>query len=183
MKLLPQEPAELGDVHEAHADQIERARDALAPGGELEQQTRRGRPPGVLNGQGQTPTILLKKLSLRHKQALSLVLQGMSREDAAEATRFTPEYITFLLRQPIARDYIARINQMEETRLQALFGKSVQAMADGLQHADPDVKLRAAKLQLQATGRLEPSEEGRKTAEDVVQAILLGVQVNVQASK
>jgi hypothetical protein len=177
MKLLPQAPAELGDVNEAHADAIERAREHLNT-------PQRGRPVGVLNGQGKQPMILLKKLSLRHKQALSLTLQGMSREDAAEATQFTPEYITFLLRQPIARDYIAHINQVEETRLQALFGKSVNAMVKGLDHDDPDVALRAAKLQLQATGRLEPSDEGKKTAEDVVQAILLGVQVNVhQAPK
>jgi hypothetical protein len=123
---------------------------------------------------------VLKRLSLRHKQAISLVLQGMSRADAGEACGFVPEYITFLLQQPLAREYIAHVNRAVSSQLDALYGKSVEAIAGGLTALDPDVKLRAAKLQLQTTGRLEPDEGSRETAEDVVSKILLGVQVNVQ---
>lgn len=177
MKILPSKPAELDDVRTTQAALMERAHEHLNP---AERRVPRGRPPGVRNGEGAPPRIILRKLSLRHKQAISLVLQGMSRSDAAEATGFVPEYITFLLQQPIAREYIAHINRAVGAQLEALYGKSVEAIAGGLRASDPDVKLRAAKLQLQTTGRLEPSGEERKTAEDVVQAILLGVQVNVQ---
>lgn len=186
MKLLPHEPASLDDVRAAHEGAIERAHEHLntpeGPGVEYVR-SQRGRPLGVRNGEGGPPKILLRKLSLKHKQAIALVLQGMSREDAGEAVGFTPEYITFLLQQPIAKEHIAHINRAVSTQLEALYGKSVQAMASGLNHSDPDVKLRAAKLQLQTTGRLEPSEESKKTAEDVVSAILLGVQVNVNSPR
>ena len=181
MKLLPQAAAMLGDVlvhdeaiERAHAhlnvERVEVVRPALP----------RGRPPGA-DRVALPPRIVLKKLSLRHKQAISLVLQGMSREDAAEATSFVPEYITFLLQQPLAKEYIAHVNRAVSSQLEALYGKSVEAIAGGLTATDPDVKLRAAKLQLQTTGRLEPDETGRKTAEDVVSAMLLGVQVNINS--
>lgn len=172
MELLPQPAATLGDVQVEHSEQIERARVHLASS---------GRPAGVRNGEGQTPRIILRRLSNRHKQAISLVLQGMSRSEAAEATGFVPEYITFLLQQPLAKEYIAHVNKAVSTQLEALYGKSVEAIAGGLIASDPDVKLRAAKLQLQTTGRLEPDEGSKRTAEDVVQAMLLGVQVTINS--
>jgi len=175
MKLLPSDPAQLAPLAGEQRELVERAHDYLNPV--------RGRPPGVRNGEGGPPRIVLRKLSLRHKQAISLVLQGMSRSDAAEATGFVPEYITFLLQQPTAKEYIAHINRAVSTQLEALYGKSVEAISGGLNASDPDVKLRAAKLQLQTTGRLEPSGEEKKTAEDVVAAIMLGVQVNINSSK
>lgn len=177
MKLLPSEPAAL-DVRPA-AQIVELTERAHAHLNGRELPAARGRPTGVKNGEGRAPKIILKKLSLRHKQAISLVLQGESRELAAEVAGFVPEYITFLLQQPVAKEYIAHINRAVSTHLEALYGKSVEAIAGGLRASDPDVKLRAAKLQLQTTGRLEPDQESQKTAEDVVQAILLGVQVNV----
>ena len=166
MKLLMHEPAVVADVRPAHTEQVERAH-------------------AHLNGNGagvpiaKRPAIILKKLSNRHKQAIALILQGVSREEAAEATGFVPQYMTFLLQQPVAKEHIAHVNRAVATQLEAMYGKSVQAIGRGLDHSDPDVALRAAKLQLQTTGRLEPDEEGKKTAEDVVQAILLGVNVNV----
>lgn len=176
MRLLPQEPAELDNVRFTQLERIEVAHAHLNSSPPPQ-----GRPVGVANGAGQPPRIILKKLSLRHKQAISLVLQGMSREDAGSAVGFVPEYITFLLQQPIAKDYIAHINRAVSSQLEALYGKSVEAIAGGLNASDPDVKLRAAKLQMQAVGKLEPSGEEKRTAEDVVSAILnFGVQVNVQ---
>ena len=181
MRLLPQEPARLERAPAEQTEIVERAHSHLNEVAVVAETkvVKIGRPRGVANGQGQAPRIILKKLSNRHKQAVSLVLQGMSREEAAEATGFDPAYITFLLQQPKVKDFIAHVNKAVGTQLEALYGKSVQAIAGGLNHSDPDVKLRAAKLQLQTTGRLEPDGDEKKTAEDVVQAILLGVQVNV----
>jgi len=170
MKLLQHEPATVESVRGAQLETIERAH-AHLNGYET---------PVVPTPR---PRILLKKLSLRHRKAISLVLQGVSRAEAGEACGFVPEYITFLLQQPVAREYITHINRAVGTQLDALYGKSVEAIATGLTASDPDVKLRAAKLQLQTTGRLEPDEGEKKTAEDVVQAILLGVQVNVTTKR
>ena len=135
--------------------------------------------PAALPGSGK-PRVILKKLSNKHKQAIALVLQGMSRADVSEAVGFVPEYVTMLLQQPLAKEHIANVNRALDTQLEGLYGKSVEAISKGLNHQDPDVALRAAKVQMQATGRLEPQEGGKKTAEDVVSAILLGVNVNVR---
>jgi len=126
------------------------------------------------------PRVILKKLSNKHKQAIALVLQGMSRVEVSEAVGFVPEYVTMLLQQPLAKEHIANVNRALDTQLEGLYEKSVEVIAKGLRHQDPDVALRAAKVQMQATGRLEPRDEGKKTAEDVVSAILLGVNVNVR---
>jgi len=167
MKLLSHEPAAVADVRPAHEATIERAHAHL-----------NGAP--VAPVAPKRPAIILKKLSNRHKQAIALILQGVSREEAAEATGFVPQYMTFLLQQPVAKEHIAHVNRAVATQLEAMYGKSVEAIGRGLGHQDPDVALRAAKLQLQTTGRLEPDEDGKKTAEDVVQAILLGINVNVR---
>lgn len=182
MELIQHPAASVSEIRERQPELVEQARVHLATVAAAEPSpvpATKGRPVGVKNGEGQAPKILLKKLGNRHKQAISLVLQGLSREDAGEATGYAPEYITFLLQQPVAKEYIAHINRAVGTQLEALYGKSVQAIADGLRDGDSEVKLKAAKLQLQTTGRLEPDEDGKRTAEDVVQAILLGVQVNI----
>ena len=175
MQLLKHAPAAISDFQapgEEVAVATEIAHEHLNGNG-------RGRPPGVRNGEGKGPRVILKRLSNRHKNAISLVLQGSTREEAAEATNFTPEYITMLLQQPLAKEHIANINRALDAQLEGLYGKSVKAIADGLGHADPKAYLAAAKLQLQATGRMEAREPERETAEDVVRAILVGVQVNV----
>ena len=136
--------------------------------------------PAALPPPNGKPRVILKKLSNTHKQAIALVLQGMSRADVSEAVGFVPEYVTMLLQQPLAKEHIANVNRALDTQLEGLYGKSVEAISKGLNHQDPDVALRAAKVQMQATGRLEPQEGGKKTAEDVVSAILLGVNVNVR---
>lgn len=139
--------------------------------------------PQALPTNGSKPAIILKKLSNRHKMAIALTLQGKDRAEVAEATDFKPEYITFLLQQPLAKAHIAHVNKALDTQLEGLYGKSVAAIAGGLNHLDPDVALRAAKLQLQVTGRLEPKDEDKHTAEDIVSQILLGVQVNVNTKE
>lgn len=164
----------------SEAERSEEVEEATAVAHEHLNNSGRGRPVGVLNGQGQPPKIILKKLSQRHKNAISLVIQGHTREEAAEATKFRPEYITFLLQQPLAKEHIANINRALDVQLDGLYGKSVKAIADGLGHSDPKAYLAAAKIQLQATGRLEGREPKETTAEDVVKSILIGVNVNVQ---
>jgi len=199
MQLAKHRPAVLSEMSGALVGEVELARDAAyehlnmvvaverqnsAAASRMESETpppslEVPAEPAALPGGGK-PRVILKKLSNKHKHAIALVLQGLSREDVSDAVGFVPEYVTMLLQQPLAKEHIANVNRALDTQLEGLYGKSVEAIAKGLTHQDPDVALRAAKVQMQATGRLEPQEGGKKTAEDVVSAILLGVNVNVR---
>jgi hypothetical protein len=95
----------------------------------------------------------LKKLSPSHKTAAALLAQGVDRRTIAEVTDFTPEYITMLGRQPLFREYIRDMNKFTEARLDALFEKSVDVIHENMM-AGGELGLKAAKLQLEATGRV-----------------------------
>ena len=52
-----------------------------------------------------SPQVQLKKLGTKHREVLSLVAQGLSRTDVASIVGFTPEYISWLVRQDVCRLY------------------------------------------------------------------------------
>ena len=201
MQLAKHRPAVLSEMSSALVGEVELARDAAYEHLNMVVAVERQNSAAALRAESETPPpslvppaepaalppppngkprVILKKLSNKHKHAIALVLQGLSREDVSDAVGFVPEYVTMLLQQPLAKEHIANVNRALDTQLEGLYGKSVEAISKGLNHQDPDVALRAAKVQMQATGRLEPQEGGKKTAEDVVSAILLGVNVNVR---
>lgn len=165
MLLTKHDAASFEEVREVHGEVIAEAKEHLT-----------GAPP-------RSTFPILKKLSNKHKNAIALLLQGLSHDEVAEAVGFRKEYMTVLLKQPLAKDYIRSLNEAMDVRLKALFGRSVDAIADGLNSQSSETKLKAAKLQMQATGRLEPEDDGRKTAEDVVTAILMGVKVDVNVNR
>ena len=112
--------------------------------------------------------ITLKELGPRHKQVLSLLAQGVTRQQIAEITDYTPEYVTWLARQPICQDYLRQVNEFVDIRLQSLGEKVVEVITDTLDHGSSKERLSAARLQMEATGRLgayreaahvSPSEE------------------------
>ncbi len=102
------------------------------------------------------PTWLLKKLSGKHKNICSLIAQGTSREVVARACDVTPTYVSMLLRQPLCRSYILRLNEACDVQLEAMFGAAVEAISDAMQLGTPDEKIKAARLQMEATGRIGP---------------------------
>lgn len=132
----------------------------------------RGRPPGVRNGEGTTEQIVLQKLTTKHKQIISLALQGESRDVVAEACGCTPQYVSFLLRQPLAKQWIEEVNAYLDVKLVGMYTKSLDAIDRGLDSKDRRVALEAAKLQMTATGKAQPSKDAQRTAEDVVMNIL-----------
>ncbi len=97
---------------------------------------------------------VLKKLKPVHMQICALLAQGMKSVDAARISQVTPEYISMLLRQPIIKQEIARIGEITGARLELLFEKSVDVMADAMQNGNHSEKLKAARLQLEATKRI-----------------------------
>lgn len=102
----------------------------------------------------QSLPVELKKLSPVHKQVAALVAQGVDRRTIAAACDYTPEYVTWLQGQPLFREYIKHMNEAVSTRLEAMFDQSVTVISEAMVHGNTDEKLKGAKLQLEATGRV-----------------------------
>ena len=106
----------------------------------------------------------LQKLSPTHKQAAALVAQGVSRELIAAACDFTPEYISFLKRQPLFVAYLRDMSAAASVRLDAMFHQSVEVISQAMRDGTVDEKLKGARLQLEATGRVGKMQGTERTA-------------------
>ena len=113
-----------------------------------------------------------KTLTQKHKNIIALHVQGMKREDIGEFCKCTPEYVSMIIATPIAKEYLRDVEKYLDSRLHALYGKTVQVIEDGLSGAATDTQLKAARLQLEATNKLKHNEKDAQTAEDVVSALL-----------
>ena len=106
----------------------------------------------------------LQKLSPTHQQVAALVAQGMKLVDIAPIVSLTPAYISLLLRQPIFKQFVSEKCEAAGTRMEALFEQSVEVLADTLKNGSEGGKLKAARLQLEATKRIgrneQPSTDG-----------------------
>jgi hypothetical protein len=111
------------------------------------------------------PTVVLQRLTERHKQVAALLAQGVPRQTIAEIVQYTPEYITFLQRQPLFIQYVKEVSQAASIRLEALFDRAVDAIADGLSSGG-EVALKAARLQMEATGRIGAGKERQAQTEE-----------------
>lgn len=100
----------------------------------------------------------LKKLNAKHMQALAYIAQGMQKKQAAAMVGFTPEYITMLLRQPLAIQYIGKLNETVAAQLEAMFGQTVHVIQEAMDKGTHNEKLKAARLQLEATKRIGRSD-------------------------
>lgn len=98
--------------------------------------------------------IELKKLSPKHQQVAALLAQGVDRRTIAAACDYTPEYVTWLQRQPLFMAYVKEMNVAVAVRLEALFTKSVDVINETMENGGEEARLKAAKLQLEATGRV-----------------------------
>lgn len=96
----------------------------------------------------------LQKLSPKHKQAMALLAQGVDRATIGAAVDLAPEYITWLTRQQICKAYLKEMLGYADARLVALTEQSVDAIAEMLIGGSEDAKLKAARLQLEAVGRI-----------------------------
>ena len=101
-----------------------------------------------------TEPIELKNLSPKHKQVAALVAQGVDRRTIAAACDYVPEYVTWLQRQPLFVEYVKGMNEAVATRLEAMFEQSVGVISEAMANGNVDERLKGAKLQLEATGRI-----------------------------
>lgn len=107
------------------------------------------------------PTFKLQKLSPKHKEALSLVAQGLGRTEVGGIVGFAPEYISWLVKQEVCQHYLQEIMAVVDYRLAALTEQSVDAIADVLKTGSDEFRLKAAKVQLEAVGRIGAGQLNR----------------------
>lgn len=101
----------------------------------------------------QTAQFQLKKLSEKHKQVAALLAQGIGRGQISKLVSITPEYVTMLSKQPLFMAYVKEMTAFTDVRLQALYEKGVDIVADLLISGTEDTKLRAAQTVLKAVGK------------------------------
>ena len=100
----------------------------------------------------------LKKLKPVHQQVAALLAQGMTNVDIARIAGITPQYITMLLKQPLFKQYLSEKCEAVGVRLEALFEQSVEVIAETLKNGSEGGKLKAARLQFEATKRIGRGE-------------------------
>ncbi len=102
----------------------------------------------------ENPKWELKKLSPKHKDICSLIAQGIGRQQIASLCQITPEYVTMLAKQPLCIAFIRDLNEFAGVQMEAMFVKSVAVIADVMDNGNAQDKLKAARLQMEATGRV-----------------------------
>lgn len=117
-------------------------------------------------GQEDVPAWELKKLKPMHLQVCALLAQGMKNVDIARICEITPEYVTMLLRQPLVKQEVNRIAEIAGTRLEAMFVQSVDTIAETMANGSHADKMKAVRLQLEATKRIGRPDLSPKGVED-----------------
>ncbi len=111
----------------------------------------------------------LKSLKPKHLQICALLAQGMKNIDVAKIVEVTPPYITMLLRQPLIQQEIRRISGVAAVRLEAMFDKGVDVIADVMQNGNNQDRLKAVRLHGELTkriGRPDPLANTPQVSED-----------------
>ena len=123
----------------------------------------------------------LKKLNTWHKKALLFHLAGFSNGDIAAAFHKTDSTISLILSDPLSQAIIERIHKGYDHEFRALYGKAVDGLRNRMDDSDPMVQLRAIDSWMRESARREDRKEGKRSAEDVIQAIYDRIgQTNIQ---
>lgn len=104
--------------------------------------------------EGDGRAIALKKLSPKHKQVMSLLAQGVDRQTISAICEITPEYVTWLAGDPLCKAYLKEMSRYVDARFEALYEKTADIVSEAMQVGSQDEKLKAARLQLELTGRV-----------------------------
>lgn len=128
-----------------------------------------------------------KSLSDKQKTMIALHVGGSKRDVIAQVCECTPEYVSMVVGTDKAKQYMAELEEYTDSRLRTAVTKAVDAIHDTLDSPDEEVRLKAAKLALEANGKLKPRDDKVQSAEDVVAAILAKATVivgnNVQVNQ
>lgn len=109
----------------------------------------------------------LKALKTKHKHILAFVAQGMQHKQIGALCGVTPQYITMMLRMPICQEFLKGMCEAAGVQLEALLPQTVEVIRDAMQNGDVTERLKGARLQMEATGRIG-SKNGRPPAADAM---------------
>lgn len=130
----------------------------------------------------------LKRLTARHLKILGMHLEGKSLENICMECNITMATASRVLNDPLAVAILKRVYTSRESEIQALGGKAIAAVRDGLTHDSMGVKLRAVDKYAKLREVMLPKGGDRETAEDVIQRMLSqanfvnsNVQINIGA--
>ena len=98
--------------------------------------------------------VKLQNLSEKHKQVAALMAQGLGRTDISSIVDFTPEYVTWLSRDPLFKEHLRQMSEFVNIRLEAMYDRVADVVNEGLQAGAMDDRIKAARLQLEVTGRI-----------------------------
>lgn len=125
-----------------------------------------------------------KRLSQKHKAALTLWAQGVKPIDVAAATGVGQVSLNLLVLSDLGRAFLHGLEELMDSRLKNMYTLSVDAIEDQLRNGSGENKLKAATLQMKATGKLGKGDEERESAEDVIQRIFqINGNVNIQVNQ
>jgi hypothetical protein len=105
-----------------------------------------------------TNSIKLQSITDKHKQVASLLAQGLGRSEIAGIIDYTPEYVTWLTRDPLFKQYLDEMSAHAEARHEAMFGLTADVVADAMLNGSVEERLKGARLNLEVTGRLGKNE-------------------------
>ena len=71
------------------------------------------------------------------------------------------------------KQYLAEMSEHCEARLEALFEKSVDVIADGMLYGDTDSQLKAARMQLEVTGRVGKNDRPNTATDKSIERLSL----------
>lgn len=101
----------------------------------------------------------LRSLSIKHRQIIALHLQGISGTKIGETLHCTAGMVYHTINDPLAKKVIDHYISGVENDLEALLPLAVDAVRSGLEHGNPDVKLRAVDKFTKLSGRDEKEEK------------------------
>jgi hypothetical protein len=111
----------------------------------------------------------LQKLTEKHQQVAALLAQGLGRNEIAQFVDFTPARITQLTHEPVFQKYFQEMVEFSQLQVEAMFSKTVEVIGEALNDGgDRDGQLKAARLQLEVTGRVGKVERNNPTNEDSI---------------
>ena len=134
-------------------------------------------------------SVKLQSLTDKHRQVASLLAQGLGRSEIATVIDFTPEYVTWLTRDPLFKQYLHEMSEHTEARLEAMFDRVADVVSDGLTNGSVDERLKSARLQLEVTGRIGKNDRPNNALDSSLERLntlaqrLLALQSKVRAGE
>ncbi len=128
----------------------------------------------------------LQALTDKHKQVASLLAQGLGRSEIAKIVDFVPEYVTWLARDPLFKEYLAGLSAYAEAQHEAIFSMTPAVVSEAMRNGSCDERLRAVRLNLEVTGRIGKGERSSGAIEGSFERLatlaerLLKLQSNVR---